>query len=199
MAVLAALLARDGDFVLSVTQALLSLPAIDARLARLRALDEGARLLDLPARFLDVDVLRSHGVVDENDGAILMHLEVSRPGRERLPLPARAHTDLPRLQHRDKRRVPGEHADLAAGTGDDQHLGLALENGPLRRHDGEVEDPLAVFRSRQELRSGRLGLALGLSFGLRLPLLGGCLLTRHLLRLLDRLFDRADHVEGLLR
>ena len=44
-----------------------------------------------------------------------------------------------RLQRRDQRRVAGEHADLAGGARDDDHLDLALERRAVRRHhrDGE--------------------------------------------------------------
>jgi hypothetical protein len=35
--------------------------------------------------------------------------------------------------------MSGEDADLAGRTGDDEHLGVALERRALRRDEGDVE------------------------------------------------------------
>ena len=76
-------------------------------------LEKRTGLFGLAAGLVDVDLLGSHRIVDEDERAVLLHLEVAGPGGERLPLAARLDADLARLQHRDERRVAREHADLA--------------------------------------------------------------------------------------
>ena len=72
-----------------MAKALLGVPAVDSLLAGVRSLEQGARLLDLPPGLLDVDLLGTHRVVDEDDRAVLLHLEVAGAGSERLPLALR--------------------------------------------------------------------------------------------------------------
>jgi hypothetical protein len=133
-------------------EALLGLPAIDAFLACLGAIEERARLLDFATCLLDVDILGADGVVDEHDRAILLHLEVARPCRERVDGAARhPHADLAGLQHRHERSVTGQDADLAVGSGHDEHVRLALEGRSFGRHDREVERAPAALTGRHRL------------------------------------------------
>ena len=86
--------------------------------------------------------------------------------------------------------MPREHADLAVGAGDDQHLDVALERRPLGRDQRHVEGlPGQLVYGR----GFRLGLRLFFGLGLR-----AVVLAPELPRLLHRLLDRADHVERLL-
>ena len=88
-----------------------------------------------------VDLLRVHRVVDERERAVLLDLEEAGAGRELLNLRVALHVDARRagFQHRDQRSVPRENADLAVGSGNDQHLDLALEDRPVRRDERDVE------------------------------------------------------------
>ena len=94
----------------------------------------------LAPRALVVDLLRVDGVVDEREGAILLHAEEARAGGE-LPHVPCAHVNAGRsgLQHRDERRVPREHADLAGRAGHDQHHRVALERRPFGRYERDAE------------------------------------------------------------
>ena len=104
------------------------------------------RGLELRTRAGVVDLLRVDGVVDERERPVLLDLEEAGAGREleHLLLVAQVHPGRAGLQHRDERRVPCEHADLAGRAGDDQHLGVALEGGAVRRHEGDAELPALV-------------------------------------------------------
>ncbi len=149
--------------------ALLELPAVGGRVAALDPRELGLRLFELPLRGGGVDLVGRHRIVDERDRAILEHLEEARAGRELLDLPvAGVHARRARLQQRDERRVPCEHADLAGRAGDDQHLGVAVERGALRRHDRDREERMVGH----DLGRGAGGLAFGgfvaLLLGLRL-------------------------------
>src|SRR6266516_4937090 len=142
-------LGAAGDFeqVLGVPDALLEHPpvAAAARLAALDFLELGLRGLEPRARRGDVDLLRLDGVVDEGDRTVLLHLEEARAGRVLLHLAAlEVDAGRARLQRRDERRVPGEHADLAGGAGDDQQHRLALEGSAFGRHEGDVERRVRV-------------------------------------------------------
>ena len=188
-----------------MAEALLDLPAVVLLGARVDPLQERAGFLGLAAGLLDVDLLGLHGVVDEDERAVLLHLEVAGPGRERLPVPARLDADLARLQHGHERRVSREDADLPRDPRHDQHLGLALVRRALRRHEREVEGADCAFlrchRGSPLDRCGlRLELLRGLGLGVFLRLrLGRLVLARQRLGALDGLLDGADHVEGLLR
>ena len=82
----ASVVAGDGELVLGVPEALLDLPAVVPSAPASISLELGPRLLGLAARVLDVDLLGAHRVVDEDERAVLLHLEVAGPGCERLPL-----------------------------------------------------------------------------------------------------------------
>src|SRR5215218_10831520 len=120
--------AGDRELVLRVADPLLDLPAIGRALAALDRLQLGACRLQLLARPRVVDLIRVDGVVDERDRAVLEHLEEAWAGRELEHVGAVTGMDprRARLQRRDQRRVPREHADLAVGAGHDDHLGVAL-------------------------------------------------------------------------
>src|SRR3954454_18384239 len=82
----AGLLLRSGavpghaELVLRVPDALLDLPAVGGRLARLDARELRLRLLQLTLRERGVDLVCLDGVNDERDRAVREHLEEPRPG-----------------------------------------------------------------------------------------------------------------------
>ena len=163
----------NRELVLGVDDALLELPAIRGRLARLDLLELGLRGLELCAGSRVVDLLHVHGVVDERERAIELDLEEARAGRELDDL-VRAQVDPRRagLERRDERRVSREHADLARGARHDDHLRLPVERRAVGRDERDVE--LWMRLCHRALRRDGFGRA----------------------RLLDRVLDRADHVEG---
>src|SRR6476660_8149811 len=114
--------ADDRELVLGVADALLDLPAISRRLARLDLGELLLRGFELLACAHLVDVVRLDGVVDERDRAVLQHLEEAGAGRELEHLVLRdVHARRACLQRRDQRRVPREDSDLAGGAGHDDH------------------------------------------------------------------------------
>ena len=131
----------DRQLVLGVLDPLLDLPAVAFGLAALDRLQLGLRRLELLPRPRVVDVSRVNCVVDERERSILLDLEEARPGGElqHLGFALHVHARRARVQHRDQRRVTGEHADLPVRSGNDQHLDLALEDGPVGRDERDVE------------------------------------------------------------
>jgi hypothetical protein len=72
----------------------------------------------------------------------LLDREEAGTGRELLDLvrlPVRVDTRRSGLEKRDQGGMPREHADLAGGAGDDHHLGLVVEDRPVRRRQRERE------------------------------------------------------------
>ena len=131
--------------------------------------------LELRRGAVVVDLLHVDGIVDERERPIELDLEEPGAGGELEHLvAAEVHPRRAGLQRRDERRVAGEDADLAGLAGDDQHLCLAVVGGAVRRDDRDVE--LRVRVGHGALRGDPL----------------------ELLRLLDGLLDRPDHVEGRL-
>src|SRR6266540_816855 len=187
---------QDLELVLRVPDPLLELPAVGFGLARLQAFQlslGGLELLPGPVR---VDLLRRDGVVHQRDRSILLDLEEPGAGGELQHLGGpEVNAGRARLQHRDERRMACEHADLAVGARHNEHLGLAFERRPFRRHERDRESTSI----RHRLDGGRLGLAgffLGRG-GFFLRCLSGALVACQRPRLLDGLVDRAHHVEGL--
>src|SRR5437588_4014652 len=131
--------ARDGKLVLRVTDALLELPAVGARLAPVETLELGLRLLELRTRPRVVDIGREDGIVHERDRAVELDLEEAGAGRVLAHLLAGVDARRAGLQRCDERRVPGEDADLPGRAGHDDHLRLALEGRALRRDERDVE------------------------------------------------------------
>src|SRR6478752_3305350 len=147
--------ADDRELVLGVADALLDLPTVSRRLAGLDLRELLLRRLQLLLGAHLVDVVRLDGVVDERDRTILQHLEEARAGRELEHLVLRdVYAGRACLQRRDQRRVPREDADLARGARHDDHLGVALVGGAVRRHQRDREF-LAVGHLRSARRSRR--------------------------------------------
>ena len=94
---------------------------------------------------------------------------------------ALVHLDDARPDLRDERRVPGQHAKVAFGARNDDHLDRAAQEQPLGRHQLEGNRISHEFRLSlgRRVRSGGLG--------------------RHLLRLRHRLPPTADLHEPALR
>src|SRR5262249_48801643 len=135
----------DLEQVLRVPHTLLEHPPIGGRLAPLDPPALRPRRLEPPLGALHLDVPRLLRLVDERDRAILLHLEEARPGCVLLDLPAlEVDACRARLQGRDQRGVTREDADLAGRARDDQHHGLALVRGALRRHERDVERRVPV-------------------------------------------------------
>ena len=111
----------NGKLIFRMPNPLFELPAVGVGLARLDPLELGTRLLELPLRPVGVDVKRVDGVVDQSQRTIVLDLEEPRPRRELAHLAAAPQVDArrARLEHRDERRVPCEHADLAGVAGHD--------------------------------------------------------------------------------
>src|SRR5689334_20876351 len=133
--------AGDRELVLGVPEALLDLPAVGARLAAIDRFELLLGLLELRACGGLVDLVRLHSRIDERDRPVLQHLE--EPGSRRVLehlVPVEVNPRRPRLERRDQRRVPREHADLPRGARDDDHLRVTLVGGAVRRHqrDGEL-------------------------------------------------------------
>src|SRR5665213_2426247 len=109
----------DAELVLRVADALLELPAVGGRLARLDPCKLRLRILELLLCTRVVDLPRGDRVVDERDRPVLEHLEEAWARRELVYLTvAHVHACRARLQHCDERCVAGEHADLAGVAGD---------------------------------------------------------------------------------
>src|SRR5215210_4411201 len=130
------------QLILGVTDALLEPPTVALRLAALSTLELRPCRVELLLRPRRVDLARIDGVVDERERPVLLDLEEPWAGRELdhvfgIAVAVDASRSGP--QHRDEWRVPCEHADLTGVAGDDQHLDLALERGPIGRDEGERE------------------------------------------------------------
>jgi hypothetical protein len=140
-----------------VAAAQLGLPAVGGRVAALDRLELRLGRLELLARAGVVDVGRLDGVVDERDRAVLQHLEEAGAGRELEHVaPRRVHPRRPGLERRDQRRMAREHADLAGGARHDDHLGVALVRGTVRRHDGDREDlPVGHYAAAPDICCAR--------------------------------------------
>src|SRR5207248_11085528 len=131
--------ARDVKLVLRMADALLELPAVGARLAALDPLELGLRLLELGTRAGIVALDRAHGLVDERDRSVELDLEEAGARGVLAHLFAGVDARGAGLQRRDERRVPREDADLSGRARHDDHLRVALERRPLRRHQRDVE------------------------------------------------------------
>jgi hypothetical protein len=132
--------AGDRQLILGVDDALLELPAVGRRLARLDARQLGLRSLELLAGALVVDLPHVDGIVDERERLVELDLEEAGPCGEFDDLAA-ADVDArgTRLQRGDERGVPGEHADLARLAGNDEHVRLVVERRPVGRDERHVE------------------------------------------------------------
>src|SRR5579859_2519867 len=84
--------------------------------------------------------------------------------------------------------MPGQDAELAVGSVDDQEARLPLEEARLDRDHPQIEGHQAAsgVRLRREAAA-------------EVARMSAVALLLHLVPLLTRLVDRADHVEGLLR
>ena len=122
--------------------ALLELPAVGVGLACLDLRELGLGRLELGLGTRGVDLVHVDRVVHQRERAVLLDLEEPGAGRELADLRPALDVDAggARLQQRDERRVAREHADLPGGAGDDQHLGLALVGGAVRRDQRDLEN-----------------------------------------------------------
>ena len=133
--------ACDRQLVLGVADALLELPAVGVRRARIDALELRSCVLELLLRPLRVDLAGIHGVVDEREGAVLLDLEEPcAPSRTRSTFPSATCTRVePAFSIATSGAWRASTPISPGGTGHDDHLREAFVRQALRRHERDLE------------------------------------------------------------